>query len=198
MDNVCRGHSACEVFEDLARSVARGLFNDPASPHTLQLQPFDLAEYLAAFNITAPANFLTDQALEPILTELEESMGRLRFLYLENERLTVAALPCTLHGGLLNSDHFNDSLNISGQVPPYLFILKSNPDDTRGLCEVSGVVPPLPLLKILPQQIITNCSFLVKYPAIDPNNPVDQPRKDFEYLKGEFSKIYYQLQALFK
>lgn len=190
--------SAAAIFtqvEEMAKWAVQGVFKRPDAPEFELFTPFDLDVFKAAFNVQDPEKFLSEKPFEALTAIIDDKIGRLRLICPEGICIHLTATPCNPNGKPFKPAQLNDDLS---PTFPYLTLLKSQPDDASGLCTGLGMTVPTPLIRILPIEINEPCSFIVKYPQYNSQNPLQSLQDDRDYLVGQFRLAYTNLQAALK
>ncbi len=130
-------------------------------------------------------NFLTEKPLAARL-QMIDNEGDVRRVIPEGVRISLVVNPCLEEGLLIPSKYLNDQTN---RVFPYFKLLFSNPSDVQGNALGMGNIKPAPFLHLYPEEILTQCSFVVEYPQDD---------DDYLYLAAEITDRYQRLQELVK
>lgn len=140
---------------------------------------FSLDNLAACFQGVDKNNFLTEKPIDSYLSDLDPSEFSLRGLIPEGTRITLMAAPCDINGLPFEQSLFNDNTNT---IHPYFQVLFSNPQNNSGMAlGWEGGLKAAPYLKIIPEEILLQCSFVVEYMA----------GKDGERFDGESDHHYF-------
>ena len=154
---------------------------------------FTLDNLVGCFNVSDKDKFCTDEPLESYLDDLDKTDFSLHDIIPEGVRVTLAVVPCDINGLSFDNKYYDDSTN---QIYPYFQIFYSNPTHNTGMAlGWGGGVKAAPYLKVIPEEILLQCSFVVEY---HPGENRKQDETDYEYFTRMMSEKYRRLQELIK
>jgi hypothetical protein len=198
--------SPLSVFVNLIRGLTKqsnqGDF-DEGTP-LLNLERFSLEGLIGCFsNVKNKEKFLTDLPYQSYMHELRQTLTSEetspRELIREGVRMTCVVTPCDLNGLVFPEKYLDDTKN---DIYPYFRVYYSNPDDPRGMVLGYENLKPAPYLAAYPEEIVEECSFVVKYDQPmheeDEDKTLSRDEKDLNYLARETERIYRQLQKRIK
>ncbi len=178
----------CDAITNLA-SWAQGNDQLKSCPQ------FSLLNLLSCFQIKDKENFLTEKPLNYFLQSLDQQKAYLRGSIPEGTRITLIVVPTLSNGLPIPPSYFNDK---NYDIFPYFKLLFSNPEDNQGNALGMGNIKPAPYLRIFPQEILNQCSFIVSYDDHYIKLPanIDQDTKDFLILRKQIKEKYQRLQEI--
>lgn len=131
-------------------------------------------------------NLFNPTLKQTVSQDLDDNLpGILKQLGSGKLRITFAPVPFDLKGREIDFSKAVDS-SIS---PEFLLKIYSHPERTDGQCYADGWLKPMPLLKLLPEELPRDCSLI-----LDPEKYYQNP----EYLDAEMDRIFTNLPKLLK
>jgi len=152
------------------------------------LDHYDLEQWNSAFPLNLK-NFLIEDALNARLEAMEAQLVSEMAKIMSQTLITPIALPADFNGIKFTHADFDGDIN---KKYPYFHLVFSKMDDPTGLASIQGLSTRIPLLKILPVEIIEQCSVIVNYPP----KVITDPIVAFEHVKSELKKKVSALQRL--
>lgn len=146
----------CGLFTDLAR-----IYTDGKDRREHGLGRFSLANLIGSLSaFLSRPDFFSQKRLARYENQFESFSEDLPAQIEEGTIVTMAVLPCTHFGHLLDPAKFDMEKHPES---PYLQVFYTLPGDKLSVPHNKG--PFLAYTDLLPEEVVRECSFTVKYPA---------------------------------
>lgn len=181
-----------EFIDGLFSAANSGLFERGNDNNHTELPQYELPDYLSFFPQGSLDNIFSDDLEDQIVDHLTDNISDLlKYCTPTNSVvITLAPTPYKNSGESLAVGDFIDEKNANLPFSPaYLSILYSSANDTSGLCKAFGWLKPVPLLKVLPPEVVDQCKLV-----LEQKRYLDDPA----YLGREIRRAYKALQNLIK
>lgn len=202
-----------ELFSNTMKQLAVFANRDPEKEgiQIPEIPRFSMEELMACFVGAKKESFLTEKPLERLIDsltsisvggsdaqnensteykDLAEDEFNLPSIIPEGTRVTLTLFATDRNGLVFPTKYYNDETNTSY---PYFQVLYSDPSDPSGNAKGLNNTRPVPYLKLLPEKLELQTSFVVEYA---PGQERKENESDYTYFTRMLSEKYQRLQEL--
>lgn len=202
-----------KLFSNTMKQLAifAGMDSEKEGVQSPEIERFSMEELMSCFAGAKKESFLTERPIEQFIDSLTsigiggrdsqninntdfknfaEDEFALQSTIPEGTRVTLALFPTDRSGLELPPKYFNDETN---SFYPYFQVLYSNPSDPEGNAKGLNNIRPVPYLKLLPDKMELQTSFVVEY---GPGQDRKENETDYGYFTRMLREKYQRLREL--